>query len=228
MIEGYEKPILLEDLGMRFPNENSKRKRRYGIFKCFCGNEFEAQISSVKRGHSKSCGCIKGKHSLIHKSSNTKLYKVYYAIKHRCYSINNKRYCDYGGRGIGMCAEWEHNFLSFKSWALENGYVEGVGLSIDRIDVDGDYEPNNCRWVTQSIQTQNTQLISKNNSSGFRGVSWSKRNKKWYSSICLNYKVISLGHYVDINEAVSAYDLFVLQNNLPRPINRDLNYYEAR
>lgn len=59
-IKEYEKPILLEDLGMRFPNENSKRKSRYGLFKCFCGNEFKAQTQDVKSGDTKSCGCLKG------------------------------------------------------------------------------------------------------------------------------------------------------------------------
>ena len=88
-----------------------------------------------------------------HGYSRTKLYKTYQRIKNRCYRKNFPHYNLYGGRGIKMCDEWLNDFVRFKDWALNNGYEEG--LSIDRIDVNGNYEPSNCRWITMFEQASN-------------------------------------------------------------------------
>ena len=106
--EELPEPILLEDLGALYPTENSKKKRRFGIYKCgFCGTKFKAQTFKVKSGHTKSCGCynirlikeIKTKHNL----SNTKLYGVWTNIKGRTLNLKHIQYNDYGGRGISIC-----------------------------------------------------------------------------------------------------------------------------
>lgn len=89
------------------------------------------------------------------KKQNTQLYNVWRNIKYRCTSKTCKVYKHYGGRGITMCNEWKNDYNSFYEWAITNGYKRG--LSIDRIDVNGNYEPSNCRWATQKQQSNNTR-----------------------------------------------------------------------
>ena len=86
---------------------------------------------------------------------NTRLYRIYYGMKARCYNPNNSQYKNYGARGINICKEWLSDYISFKTWAISNGYRDD--LTIDRIDVNGNYEPSNCRWVTHYIQSNNTR-----------------------------------------------------------------------
>ena len=165
------KPVLVEDLGMIFATEDSKQKRRYGIYKCgFCGEEFKACTQHITSGNIKSCGCYnKRRLSETHKTHGlkyTRLYSIWTDIKKRTLNPKNKSYKDYGGRGIAICEEWKNDFMSFHDWAMSNGYSDE--LSIDRIDNDGNYEPNNCRWTTSIIQNRNKR-IHKNNTSGFKG-----------------------------------------------------------
>ena len=96
---------------------------------------------------------------MTHHQSGTKLYDVWCAAKARCNNPKNKNYKHYGGRGIKVCDEWENSFQAFYEWAMANGYKEG--LSIDRIDNDGNYEPANCRWVTQEEQCNNRRTSHK-------------------------------------------------------------------
>ena len=179
--EDLPKLILIEDLGTMFPTEKSKRKHRFGIYKCgFCGTEFKTILNNVKRGHTKSCGCYQKRRTSetnkTHGLGYTRLYNIWASIKDRTLNINTKVFNDYGGRGIAICEEWKNDFMSFYNWAMANGYSDG--LSIDRIDNDGNYEPSNCRWTTQTIQTRN-QRIYKNNKSGYTGVSFVKARNKY-------------------------------------------------
>lgn len=89
-----------------------------------------------------------------HNMSDTVLYSRWCDMKRRCYNKQNKRYSNYGGRGIKVCDEWKNNFESFYIWAVNNGFQQN--LSLDRIDVNGDYEPNNCRWSNAYTQMNNT------------------------------------------------------------------------
>ena len=177
--EALPKPILLEDLGMMYPTESSKQKTRFGLYKCgFCGTNFKAITSSIKSKNAKSCGCYqKRRSSETHKTHGlgyTRLYNIWDKMKMRVYNPQYKRYSDYGGRGITICDEWKNDFMSFHDWAMSNGYSDE--LSIDRIDNDGNYCPENCRWTTRIIQNRN-QRIKKNNKSGYKGVSFVKKNK---------------------------------------------------
>lgn len=117
------------------------------LCKCDCGN-FKIYTTS-NLNVVKGCGHCKGKHNY----SNTKLYRTYYRMKNRCYNNKFPHYENYGGRGIKVCDEWLKNFNNFKEWSLNNGYKEG--LSIDRINPNGNYEPSNCRWITMLEQANN-------------------------------------------------------------------------
>lgn len=88
-----------------------------------------------------------------HGESNTRLYRIWQDMKSRCYNSGDKVYKHYGDRGICVCDNWKFSYISFKNWAMENGYRDN--LTIDRIDVNGNYEPSNCRWVDRSIQSAN-------------------------------------------------------------------------
>lgn len=205
--------LLLEDLGMLYPTETSKRKSRFGLYKCHCGNEFKTIISGVNSRHTKSCGCEKGnkKHNL----HNHRLYGTWYMMMQRCNNPKHKYYKDYGGRGIKICSEWLdiNNFINDMYPTFKDG------LSIDRIDGNGNYEPNNCRWVTQTIQTRNTRKLRNTNKSGYRGVSYFKRDDKWKAQIRVDSKVINLGCFKDKIDAAKAYDNYVIDNKLEHTLN---------
>ena len=218
-LEGeYPKPILIEDLGMIFATESSKWKRRYGLYKCgFCGTEFKAQVQCINSGNTKSCGCYNKRRvsetRKTHGLRNTKLYVIWVSIKDRVFNNKNKHYNDYGGRGITICDEWKDDVKSFYTWAISNGYEENKGLSIDRIDNDGDYSPKNCRWTTPTIQSRN-QRIRKNNTSGYRGVSYFKRDGNYHAYIKVKPKRINLGSFSTAVEGAIAYNNYIIENNL--------------
>ncbi len=218
MKEDLFKPILIKDLGMMFPTENSKNKVRFGLYKCgYCDKEFKTQTSSIKNGSTKSCGCYNKQKIIernsVHKLRHTKLYIIWANIKNRTLNPNFKHYNDYGGRGITICDEWKNDFMPFYNWALLNGYEENKGLSIDRIDNDGGYSPENCRWVTQTIQSRN-QRIRRNNTSGYRGVSYAKDRNKYVSYICVSRKRLKLGTFKTAIEGAIAYNKYIIENNL--------------
>ena len=133
--------------------------RSYWNCICDCGNEKIASLDHLKNGDIVSCGCVQ-KSTLPpshkkHGMSNTRLYTIWALMKYRCYNPSRKEYHNYGGRGIKVCDEWLHDSLSFFEWSYKNGYIEGAGLTLDRIDVNGNYEPSNCRWVSRKTQCNN-------------------------------------------------------------------------
>lgn len=132
------------------------------LCKCDCGKEVVRYGSSLTCGDSYSCGCIKGKAASIrnrtHGKGHSRLWYVWEHMKQRCYNPNYSRYKDWGGRGITVCEEWKNDFTAFEKWAIENGYDETAkrgACTIDRINVDGNYEPSNCRWADAKTQAQN-------------------------------------------------------------------------
>lgn len=134
---------------------------------CDCGNKAMVRKSQIINGNTKSCGCIQkeiiGSLNRTHGLSNKcgRLYPLWKSIKYRCYCKTSRDYKNYGGRGIVMCDEWKDDFQSFYEWAIDNGYKEdktdkGINiLTIDRIDVNGNYCPENCRFVTNEVQAKN-------------------------------------------------------------------------
>ena len=132
------------------------RRSRYKCL-CDCGKIKEVDYGDLKRpyGGTKSCGCYRRERVTKHGHRNSRIYRIYAGMKSRTNNPNSPEYKNYGGRGIRICEEWEKSFNAFYEWALKNGYSDN--LSIDRIDVNGNYEPSNCRWSTSSEQMNNTR-----------------------------------------------------------------------
>lgn len=149
--------------------------------------------------------------------NNPKLYYVWGTIIQRCTNKNNQEYVNYGYRNINICDDWKNNFISFYEWAISNGYKNG--LSIDRINNNKGYSPENCRWATGQIQHRNTRKIRKNNTSGFRGSSYDKAKNKWKAQIKIDNKKKHIGYFKTAIEAAKAYDKYVIDNNLEHTTN---------
>jgi len=218
-MESNQKLKLIKDLGYLYPNENSKRTIKYCIYKCYCGKEFKTAEQSVKRGLTKSCGCLSSKVSSdrnrTHGLTHHRLYYTWLGMMQRCYNHNSKPYEFYGAKGVTVCEEWHsvENFIN----DMYPSFIEG--LTLDRIDVYGNYNKNNCRWANRSLQNSNTRLISKTNKSGYRGVSYHKIRNKWRSRITINKKEIYLGLFENKLDAAKAYDKYIIDNNLQYPTN---------
>lgn len=139
---------------------------------CECGNTVDVLGVLLLKGTTKSCGCLRREKSknlhYIHGSREDRLYDVWVAMNARCYNLSNKDYIYYGGRGIKVCEDWTHDYTAFKDWAYKNGFsalLSGKQCSLDRIDVNKDYSPENCRWVdmkTQCNNKRNNRLIEYN------------------------------------------------------------------
>jgi len=127
--------------------------RMYGLFNCDCGAKKSILLKNVERGRSTSCGCNKRNIFGISRNEYKIISQTYYKIKHRCYVETDIGYQTYGGRGIKVCDRWLSDIHVFIKWAINSDWKQG--LTIDRIDVNGDYEPNNCKWSTMKEQARN-------------------------------------------------------------------------
>jgi hypothetical protein len=134
-----------------------------------------------------------------HGKSQTVEYKTWKRMRGRCFNKNDPKYPIYGSRGISICERWE----DFENFLSDVGLRPSAKHSIDRIDVNGNYEPSNVRWATATIQARN-QNTRKDNTSGCRGVIFVKPRKKWQSYIHINKKRLILGYFLDIKDAIEA------------------------
>ena len=122
--------------------------------KCDCGNEINVVRGSLTSGNTRSCGCLREDTCTKHHGTGTRLYQTYRNMINRCYREDTDSYYLYGARGIGVCDEWRNDFNKFREWALSHGYEED--LTIDRLDNDKDYCPENCKWSTFAEQANHT------------------------------------------------------------------------
>lgn len=159
------------------------------LCRCKCGTEKIIRGHDLKGGTS-SCGCSRIKNTGLYKHglSNTKLHGLWRNIKDRCYNPRNKSYRFYGERGIKMCDEWFVDFVAFYEWSHQNGYKDG--LQIDRIDTNGDYSPDNCRWVSKITQANNTR---RNLNITMNGQT--KTMAEWCKELGLNYHSVQTRTY---------------------------------
>lgn len=148
----------------RAPNNRNGRVMWYCL--CDCGRDVVVRGEDLRYGCTKSCGCLDRevarekmrKLVTVHNGCGTRLYAVWNSMKQRCYDPNAENYEHYGGRGITMCDEWHYSFAAFREWAMQTGYDEHApygACTIDRINVDGNYCPDNCRWATAKEQRAN-------------------------------------------------------------------------
>lgn len=129
---------------------DDNRHRNVGVVECiYCHNIKNIDMSDFVNNKNVSCMCRIKTHGM----NRTKIYSIYANMKYRCYNKNHHEFYNYGGKGVQVCSEWlgENGFINFYKWSLDNGYKEG--LTIDRIDSAGNYEPNNCQWITRSENT---------------------------------------------------------------------------
>lgn len=168
----------------------SGKNEMFYLCKCDCGKSKVIRASSLRNGYTQSCGCymkeMLSKRQSVHNMSKSTLYKAWCNMKARCFNTRRKDYCDYGGRGITMCEEWK-DFEVFKEWAMKNGFkeekVKGKNiLSLDRVDVNGNYCPDNCRWATDKEQANN-----KRNTRRFYYKGKNLTAREWSDLLGINY-----------------------------------------
>jgi hypothetical protein len=177
------------------------------LVRCECGTEKIVRVGDLKSGHTASCGCYQreqtiGRHT-THGQTSTRLYKIWDDMKKRC---THSRYKHYHGRGITVCEDWQ-TFEPFYQWSIENGYRDN--LTIDRVNVNDNYEPGNCRWATRKVQNEN-QRKQRNNTSGFIGVHLYKG--RFVAQAKRDGRRVHLGRFDTAEEAAHVRDAFVQEH----------------
>ena len=167
-------------------------RKSYWVCLCECGNQKVVRADSLKSGMVRSCGCLKREQDKMnltknhrHKESKSRLHNIWLGIKKRCNDMNDDRY---GGRGIRVCEDWMKSYESFRDWALNNGYSDN--LTIERVDNDKGYYPENCSWIPQSEQAKNRRSTV--------WVEWDgkrKSIKQWSDYLGINYGTLHSRYY---------------------------------
>lgn len=156
-----------------------------------------------------------------HGMSGTRIYDIWRDMRHRCNCPGMKNYAHYGGRGIKVCNEWDESFEKFYEWALENGYADN--LTIDRIDVNGDYEPSNCRWTGKSVQSANRRSSGKTE---YLGVSLHSNGSCYVSSIKYKGKIIFYYSSKSKNDCAQKRNDFIEKTGVNYPLNKIVDDFE--
>lgn len=169
-------------------------RKSYWVCQCECGNKKLVRGDVLKAGDVKSCGCLKKEQNKINLDQTThgdtptgkhkRLWEIWQGMKQRTSNPNKKSYERYGGRGISVCKEWRESYTKFRDWAIENGYSDD--LTIDRIDVNGNYCPENCRWSTIKEQCNNrrTNVL----------IEWNGKTQniaQWSEETGIPYKILN-------------------------------------
>ena len=207
--------ILKDETGKRFGRlvviERDYDKSKHDAFwfcRCDCGNVISTMGNRLRDGSCQSCGCLQrellSKRKSTHRETKTRLYNLWIKIKFRCSNKTSKDYHTYGGRGIIMCDEWRDSFEHFRDWSLANGYNQT--LQIDRIDNNGNYCPENCRWTTIKEQARN------------------RRTNRIYEYNGKKYCLVELAEIANITQAALKYRLdngYDLQKAMFIPLKKD-------
>ena len=168
-------------------NDRMEKGVRWALCLCDCGKEVDVRVNCLRRGNTRSCGClskdIRKTINFSHGMTHTRLYSTWTNMKTRCYNPKVTGFKNYGGRGITVCDDWKDDFMNFYSWAMVNGYNDD--LTIERIDVNGNYEPENCLWIDVDEQSKNRRgnvYIELNGET--------KTLKGWCDELGLPYKIV--------------------------------------
>ena len=218
-IEELEKdmtPKLIGETWRKYPTETSMQKATYGLFECqYCKKEFECIVQSISSGNTKSCGCLcKGQPT--HGLTYNKFYDTWRNMKNRCTNPSDIGYKNYGERGITVCAEWL-DVSNFVAWA-EVTHPNIEGYSLDRIDNNKGYSPDNCTWSSRTMQNINRRM-QVTNTSGYNGISWNKKNSNWRAVIGIATKKVYIGSFPTVQEAVLARNNYIIENKLPHKLS---------
>lgn len=195
----------------------SKRgwKARYARCRCDCGTEKDVAIYNLISGSIISCSCQSKlnriKELTTHNLSKHPLYRKFFDMKKRCYNKNSIYYGYYGGKGIKIYQDWLDHPENFVKWGLNNGWKKE--LTIDRIDYEGDYTPENCRFVPMNIQCINKGK-RKDNTSEYIGIKRNNRDKLWVATINVNGKRIYLGSSKDKHKALDERNDYIKKHKL--------------
>jgi hypothetical protein len=195
--EKFNRLTVIQDLGQR--QIGSSGLYQFVQVECECGIKKEMLYTDVRSGHNKSCGCYNleqiKERMTVHGHSDTRLYRIWKDMRRRCNNPKRKNYPDYGGRGIRVCEDW-NDFINFYNWSMEHGYTNH--LTIERIDVNGNYEPSNCEWIIRQKQNGNTRKTKEFKAISPNGDIFLTKNVREFSRIhnldrnevsnCLNQK----------------------------------------
>jgi len=220
----YKKNSILGNNIIFLKEINKKRKNyRRALFKCFCNNLFECDLSQIKSLSIKSCGCLNSKENrrkraIKHGLYNHILYKRWISINDRCYREKSSNFKNYGAKGIFVYEKWRNNFIEFYNYIIElENYNEKLlienKISIDRIDNECGYMPGNLKFSSWHEQSLNQRKQS-NNKSGYTGVDYILNLNKWKSSITINKQKIYLGIFKTKEEAYIKRQSYIKENNL--------------
>ena len=216
-LEEDMKPKLIGETWRKYPTEKSTQLATYGLFECqYCGKEWGCVVQSIKTGNTISCGCQRKGINKTHGLRSNKFYQTWYGMLQRCTDPKNKGYKDYGARGITVCEEWL-NVSNFVAWC-DLTYPNIEDATLDRINNDKGYSPENCTWSDKTTQAINKRRM-KNNKSGYVGVIWDKRTNKWRSSIIIDKKYKHIKMCETKEEAVQLRDQYIIDNNLPHKLS---------
>ena len=178
----------------------NRGRRTCWLCRCMCGNECVVNADSLRREATQSCGCLNAetarKTRTIHGQSRKRLHNIWMSMRRRCASQKYHAYHLYGGRGIRVCDEW-NDFVNFYQWAMANGYSEE--LTIDRVDINESYTPENCRWTSQHQQAANTRT-----NTDFPGVSFHKQTRGYMAYLRIGGKYVLHKYFKTKQEAIAA------------------------
>ena len=191
-----------------------KNGNHHAMWHCICGCEDATEKDVIQRnlksGTSQSCGCLHremmSERFSTHKMTDSRLYLVWKGMKARCYIESHNHYEIYGAKGITVCDEWKNDFQAFYDWAIQNGYDETASrneCTIERKDVNGNYCPENCCFVSATTQCIN-QNLRKDNKTGTKGVNWDKHRNKWQAQLQINKKKVLNEYFDNFDDAVKA------------------------
>lgn len=206
----FGKRLVLSDAG------RDKSRDRLYLCQCECGRQDVVRQSSLRVGKSTMCHSCAAKvtrNGRTHELSGTRLYGIWKSMVRRC---TDKSVKGYAGRGIGVCDDWLDTRV-FHEWAFASGYAGH--LTIDRIDVNKGYSPENCRWVPKVQQRENVRTLSASNKSGYRGVSKKHGRNVWLARVTVDGSIVHLGHHENAVTAAKARDAYVVSNGLRLPLN---------